>query len=156
MKKIETLEDLLAWDDFKEFTKATLKLVGEEDICYVSKDKLEFKIDAGTWKGHAFLAGKKGDLAMKKLKSKGVIFREATCSAKGKQLTMGEIKPPKLFKEAEKLFLKLKLGYKVSKQDGAGDGGGKKEMPPEERKKKIDELRKMETNIDRIMGAMDV
>ncbi len=118
MKLIESLEHLQSLKDFREFTKESLLLVTNDDVCYVSKDKIDFDEEGKTWRGHAFLAGKKGVLAMKKLKSKGVIFREARCQKNGKNLTIGDIKPPKLHKEAERLFLKLKLGYKLSQQVG--------------------------------------
>ena len=53
-------------------------------------------------------------MSIKKFKKDGLIFREGLCSRKGKELEVSGFKLPKLTKESEKTFLKLKLGYKLN------------------------------------------
>jgi hypothetical protein len=153
MKKLDSVDELKEWEHYREFLKESLKLLDDEEPCFVSKDKVEFEVEEGkTWNGHAFLAGKKAILSVKNLKKGGVIFREGLCKREGKDLHISGIKPAKLCKEAEKTFLRLRLGYKVIPMDEPEDQDAA--MTPEVRKKKVDELQKLQTDLDRLLAAL--
>ncbi len=175
MKKFESVEELQVWEDYREFTKVTFKLLDGEAPFFVSKDKLEFDIDGKVWKGHALLAGKKAEIAVKSLKKSGVIFREGVCTRSGKELEVSDLKPAKLRKEAEKTLKKMRLGYSIAGADAEDDteddapGGpqaaaasatqgtapGKRPMSAEVRSRKVAELKKMEADIDRLLAALN-
>ena len=155
MKLLESVEELKSWDTYRTYMKESLKLLDGEAPAYISKDKLEFDVEGKPWKGHAFLAGKKAIMSIKKFKKDGVIFREGFVTRKSKELQVSGFKIPKLIKESEKTFLKLKLGYKIvsTGAEGGGEAGGEK-LTPERRKEMVSGLSKMETDIDKIMSAL--
>ena len=62
-------------------------------------------------------------MSVKKFKKDGVIFRVGLCTRQSKELHVSGFKIPKLIKESEKTFLKLKLGYKIIALDGEGAEG---------------------------------
>jgi hypothetical protein len=155
MKKIQSADDLKVWEEYRELTKGSLKLVDGEAPCFVSKDKLDFTVAGKPWSGHAFLAGKHGVLAVKALRKEGVLFKEGVCRLEGKDLHVRDL-PGKLAKEAMKTVLKLHLGYKLAVSEEAptvpdGDLGAPAESG---RRQKMEELRKLETDLDRILSAL--
>ena len=158
MKIVQTTEELRDWQGYREFLKKTLLLLDGQEPCFISKVKQEFDVEGKPWKGHALLAGKKGILSVKKLKAQGVLFRETTLTRQGKSLTLGPIEPPKLAKEAERLFIKLKLGYKLATGAGTaepegGDDGGR--MTPAARAETVSELLDIEAELDQLIGALE-
>jgi hypothetical protein len=122
VKWIESVEELEAWEEYRQFLKDQLKLVDGEAPIFVSKLKRSFEIEGKPWKGHAVLAGPKAIQSVKNLKKEGVLFLEGTVRRKGKDLDVEGILP-KLLKESQKTFLKLRLGYKIVGVDEADDAG---------------------------------
>ena len=122
MKLIDSKETLLTWSAYREFLKLQFKQAADGEPFYVSKVKLEFDLEGKPWKGHAVLAGPKAILAVRQLKKEGVVFREGTAALDGKEFAVEGL-APKLLKEASKTLLKLRLGYKVSGEDGDDEDG---------------------------------
>ena len=124
MKLLESKEELLAWEKYSNFLKLQLKRITKPGPFFVSKEKIEFEIKGRPWKGHAVLAGPKASQCVRKLKKDGLIFREGTCSRKGRDLTFGgpQLKD-RYVKESEKTMRKLRLGYtlehKKEEEEGA-------------------------------------
>ncbi len=165
MKQIESLEELKSWEAYQQFVKTSLKLLGDEEPAFISKDKLDFEISGSPWSGHVFLAGKKAVVSVQKFKKEGVIFREGLCTRSNKELHLSGFTPAKLVKEAKKTLLKLKLGYEIhggedalTEPAGAGEAGGTDEaafkLTPERRKEILQDLSRMESDIDRLMAAL--
>jgi hypothetical protein len=156
MKKFESADELKVWEEYREFSKASLKLVDGDTPCFVSKDKLDFTVAGKPWSGHAFLAGKHGVITVKLLKKEGVLFKEGQCRLEGKDLLVRDL-PGKLAKEATKTVMKLHLGYKVVVQSEEsasvpGDGNGAATAAP--RGKKLEELKELEANLDRLLAVL--
>ena len=115
---LESLKALTAWEEYHPFMKERLKQLPDgETPFYLSKEKLAFDQDGKPWKGYAVLIGPKAEIAVRKIKKDGVLFREGTCTVKGKVITVRGI-AAQLLKHAQKTFKQLKLGYKVG---GLGD-----------------------------------
>ena len=51
MKLLESKKELEEWETYRTYMKESLKLVDGQVPCFISKDKLEFKIDGKPWKG---------------------------------------------------------------------------------------------------------
>jgi len=157
MKQFTSLDELLDWEQYLEFSKLTLKALDGEGPCFVSKDKLSFEIAGKPWNGHAFLAGKFGLLSVKELKKGGLLFKEGTCRCEGKDLFVSGI-PPKLSKEALKTILKLRLGYKLivpdeeREPDAVEVSAGPTATDP--RRKNLEQLRKLGSDLDRLLAAL--
>ena len=121
--KIESLDELLSWANYKTFMKERLKQVPTEDCpFFISKTKLDFDENGKKWSGFAVLVGVKGQIAVNKLKLKGLAFREALCSLNAKAFTVPGLDPTKA-KQAELTLKHLKLGYSmagVSSDDQSG------------------------------------
>jgi hypothetical protein len=163
-----SIDELKSLDDYREFMKESLKLVGADEPAYVSKEKFEFDVNGRPWMGHLFLAGKKVAVAIPKLRSGGVMLREGTCSRQRKELHVGGFKAAKLYKEIEKTFLKLKLGYRIVAEDpdAAADESASAAAPaaaaatdaaklaPERRQEIVKDLEKMERDIERLLAAL--
>ncbi len=169
MKLIESKEALQSWEDYQEFLKLQLKLLeGPGAPFLVSKEKVRFESEGKAWNGHAVLAGPKGPNCARKLQKEGVLFREGTCGKEGKQLQVDGL-DSKLVREAAKTITKLLLGYKIAglEEDeeepassaasaGAGEGtSGASATAPEVRVKKVDELKKLGTDIERLLAALN-
>ena len=123
---LENLEALKNWTEYRTFMKERLKMVPASDCpVYVSKEKVDFQIDGKPWRGFAFLAGPKGQIAAKKIKKEGVLWREATASLQSKEFTIEGLSPQHL-KQVGLTLKKLKLGYTV-----AGGGEGEEEAGPD-------------------------
>ena len=155
MKLIESLEDLQSWEDYKEFMRGQLKLLGgASEPCFVSKDKISFDMAGKSWNGFAFLAGPKATLCVRKLKQEGVICREGTCSREGKELRIDGL-DPKFLKGAAKTLKKLLLGFKIAGVEEEGEEGNADESAtPEARAKKVQELQKLSTDLGRLLAAL--
>lgn len=121
MKQLESAKELEDWSTYRQYMKESLKLVDGEVPAFISKQKLDFSVDGKPWKGHAFLAGKKARQSVQKLKKDGMMFHEGLCTRESKELSLRDFKLPKLIKETEKTFLKLKLGYTVAGGGAADD-----------------------------------
>ncbi len=153
MKILQSRNELENWEEYRQYMKESLKLMDDSGApAFISKDKIEFTIDGKPWKGHAFLAGKKADMSVKKLKKEGIIFREGVCFRKAKDLTVTDFLP-KLVKESQKTFLKLKLGYSLEAIDAADDADDQS-LSPERREELLTDLGKLEKDIDKILGAL--
>ena len=157
MRKIDSLDQLEAWEHYREFSQENLKSLDGEEPCYVSKDKVDFKIDGKPYSAHAFLAGKNAHLAVQSLKKQGVIFKEGLCRPDRKDLRI-TVLSDKLVKEAAKTVLKLHLGFKVVEpleQQDLQTEAKSGPMEPQARRKKLDELRQLGTDIDRLLAALN-
>ncbi len=148
VKLIDSKETLQSWSEYREYLKLQLKLASGEGAFFDSKVKLEFSMDGKPWKGHAVLAAPKAELAVRQLKKEGVVFREGTCTLQGKDFVVEGI-ASKLLKEAAKTFLKLRLGYKVSGQDGEGG------EEPDEASQGTEDLRKQAAKIAQAVTIWD-
>ena len=156
MKLIETTEDLESWENYQDFMKLQLKqLDATSQPCFISKDKVDFDIDGDTWSGYAVLAGPKGEMAVRKLKTQGVTFREGTCSREAKELRIAGL-DPKFVKGAAKTIKKLLLGYKVAGGEDEGDDAAAPQgSAPEARAKRAQELQKLSGDLDRLLAALN-
>lgn len=113
VKRIETQEHLTKWEDYKDFLKQHLKRVrDDEDVIYVSKNKVDFDVEGRPWSGHAVLAGPMAQMATKKLKRHGITFREGACKRAGRNLEIGGL-DSRFLRGAKKTFAKLKLPYRI-------------------------------------------
>jgi hypothetical protein len=156
MKLIESKEDLESWENYVDCMKLHLKqLDAAGGPCFISKDKVDFDMDGDTWTGYAVLAGPKGEIAARKLKTQGLTFREGTCSRDGKELRIAGL-DPKFVKGASKTIKKLLLGYKVAggEEDGE-DGAAPEGAAPEARAKRAQELQKLSGDLDRLLAALN-
>lgn len=159
MKLLESVEDLQSWDDYQEFTKAQLILLGGSgEPFFVSKNKLAFEIAGKPWNGFAVLVGAKGLLCARKLQKEGLIFREGVCGKLGKELQVDGL-DPKLVKEAAKTLKKLHLGYKIAGVEADGDDAAApsptETATPEARAKRLEELKKLRSDLDRILAVLN-
>lgn len=155
MKLIECLEDLQSWEDYKEFLKHQLKLLeGPGQPFFVSKERVSFDMEGKPWNGYAVLAGPKATPCVRKLQQEGVIFREGTCTRQGKELQVDEL-DRKLVKEASKTLQKLVLGYKIAGDEEDAGGGPETAEAPEARVKRMDELKKLTSDLDRLLAALN-
>ncbi len=125
MTTLRSLEDLKNWEEYRDFFRAQLKLLDEEDCpVYVSKAEIDFEIDSGPWSGHVLLVGKKAEAVVQKLRKEGVSFREGICSKRGKTLVVDEL-PDALVKAARRTLQKLLPGLKIlSGEDAQEDDEG--------------------------------
>jgi hypothetical protein len=161
VKLIESEEELQSWEDYREFLKVQLKLLaGTGESFFVSKQKVAFEIAGKPWNAFAVLLGPKGLLSARKLQKEGVIFREGTCGRDGKELRVDGL-DPKLVKEAAKTLKKLQLGYKIAGVDAEGEeapgGDGAPAdgaAPPPARTQKLQDLRKLGSDLDRLLAAL--
>jgi len=113
VKRIESEEHLTKWEDYKDFLKQHLKRVrDDEDVIYVSKNKVDFDVDGRSWSGHAVLAGPMAEVATKKLKRFGITFRTGVCKRAGRDLEIGGL-DSRFLRGAKKTFSKLKLPYRI-------------------------------------------
>jgi hypothetical protein len=159
MKLIECTEDLQSWDDYHEFMKSQLNLLaGAGEPFFVSKDKFSFDIAGKPWNGFAVLVGTKGTPCARKLQKEGLIFREGTCSRQGKELSVNGLEP-RLVKEAAKTLKKLLLGFKIAgveaDDEGAAGAPATDGATPEARAKRVDELKKLKTDLDRLLSVLN-
>ncbi len=155
MKLIESLEDLQSWEDYKEFLKHQLKLMeGPGQPFFVSKEKISFDIDGTPWNGYAVLAGPKGAPCARKLQKEGVLFREGTCTRQGKELQVDGL-DPKLVKAASKTLKKLLLGYKIAGVEDDAEGAPAPGRASEARGKRLDELKKLKSDLDRLLAVLN-
>jgi len=117
VKLLETKDQLLEWEEYRAYLKLNLKRITREQGFFVSKDPLEFQINGKPWRGYAVLAGPKSDQCVRKLKQDGIRFQTGTCSRQGREIKIGagDLKDKHL-REAEKTFLKLRLGYKLLRE----------------------------------------
>jgi len=155
MKLIESEEDLLDWETYKDFMKVQLKLLDGAGVpCFVGKDKVEFDMEGSTWNGVPFLAGPKATICARNLKKDGVTFREGTCSKEGKELRIDGL-DPKFLKGAAKTLKKLVLGYKIRGAEEEGDDeAASAGATAEERAKRSQELNKLSGDLDRLLAAL--
>jgi hypothetical protein len=160
VKLIECLEDLQTWDDYKEFLKIQLKqLEGSGEPFFVSKEKISFDCEGKSWNGFAFLTGPKATPCVRKLQKEGVIFREGTCTRQGKELAVEGL-DRKLVKEAAKTLKKLVLGFKIAGAEEEEEGGASSPdaggaAASEGRGKKVDELKKLRSDLDRLLAVLN-
>jgi hypothetical protein len=180
VKPPASIDELRSFDDYREFMQESLKILGEDEPAYISKEKFEFEMKGGKpWMGHLFIAGKKMSVAIPKLRSGGVMLREGTCTRLRKELHVGGFKKSKLYKELERTFLKLKLGYRIvvddaeaAEDDDAADEAAPAARPssassgasaaatdgaklaPERRQEIVKDLEKMERDIERLLAAL--
>ncbi len=117
---LQSLEELQSWDTYRAFLKIQLKLLASGDTFFVSKNKVEFELRGKPWTGYAFLFGKKGEMAVLKLRKEGVLFREGTCTLEGKEIALEGLADT-LVRGAGKTLKKLLLGYKIRGGDDEED-----------------------------------
>src|ERR1044072_2975316 len=92
MATIESLAELVIWDEYKDFTKERLKQLPSGDAPFlVSKTKVDFKVGGSVWKGFAVMVGIKGATTAKVLKKEGLQFREGKCKVQGTELTITDL-----------------------------------------------------------------
>jgi hypothetical protein len=156
MKLIESEADLQNWETYKDFMKVQLKLLdGGGAPCFVSKDKVSFDLDGSPWNGVAFLAGPKATICMRNLKKDGVTLREGTCSREGKVLQIDGL-DPKFVKAAAKTLKKLVLGYKIrGAEEESDDEAASEGAAPEVRAKRMQDLHKLSSDLDRLLAALN-
>ena len=156
MKLIESLEDLQSWEDYKEFLKIQLKqLEGSGEPFFVSKEKVSFNSEGKSWNGFAFLTGPKGTICARKLQKEGLIFREGTCKRDGKELTVDGL-DRKLVKEAAKTLKKLVLGFKIAGvEEEEAEGALGTAGAPDARGKRLEELKKLSADLDRLLAVLN-
>ncbi len=153
-------DKLKVWEEYREYLKESLKLLEGEGPCYVSKSKFEFEINGNPWLGQVILAGKNADKLARSLKP--LAFKKGSCSLQSKDLVITELEPPKLIKDAAKTLVKLNLGYRILFQDDEAAGPDLDERPtagaaaaPEARRTKVDELRKLGADIERLLTVLN-
>ncbi len=115
--KIESIEELLSWANYKTFMKERLKQVPTEECpFFISKLKVSFDENGKKWSGFAVLAGAKGQVAVNKLKLKGMTFHESLCSLDSKAFIVPGLDPTKA-KQADLTLKRLKIGYSMAGVD---------------------------------------
>ena len=123
MKLIETKEDLLKWEEYRDFLKLQLKRITRPEAFYVSKDKLVFDRNGTPWRGHAVLTGPKAQQCVRRLTKAGVLFREGECTRKGREISFnGEKLKDRYIREAIRTFEKIRLGYKLEHKEEEPEG----------------------------------
>ncbi len=125
---IDSVEKLQDWQEYRTFLKMRLKLLEGSGPIFVSKKKQDFSIDGKPFRGHAVLAGPKADQSVKKLIKAGILFEQGTVTRQSKNLLVDGLEK-KFMKEAAKVFLKLKLGYKLLGPGGEDDLEAEGEEP---------------------------
>jgi hypothetical protein len=154
---IECLEDLQSWDGYKDFLKIQLKqLEGSGEPFFVSKEKISFDCEGKSWNGYALLTGPKATPCVRKLQQEGVLFREGKCTRQGKELQIDGL-DRKFVKEAAKTLKKLVLGFKIAgvEEEGEGVAGAPDAGTLDARGKKVDELKKLRSDLDRLLAVLN-
>ncbi len=103
------------WKAYRAFLKAQLKRVPPEGgPFYVSRRKVEFDVDGKPYKEHAALLGRENKVkpVVMALKQEGTLLSEGRVVPQGKTLTVSRLKRAQV-KGAIKLFVKLRLGWKI-------------------------------------------
>lgn len=119
---------LTDWTAYRNYMKIELKKLGPGEPVYITKKKLKFKDEKGKeFPGYALLPGIKAKQSYMKCKQGGIQFHEGTCTLEGKKLHLNGFPEDKFVKEALKLFMKLKLGWKIAPPGGEGAGGAEGE-----------------------------
>jgi hypothetical protein len=155
VKLIESLKDLQSWEDYKEFLKVQLKLLeGPGEPFFVSKERIAFDLGGKPWNGFAFLTGPKGTHCKRKLVKEGVLFREGSCTRQGKELLVDGLEP-RLVKEAAKTLKKLVLGFKIAGIEEETEGAPATAGASEVRGRKLDELKKLRSDLDRLLAVLN-
>jgi len=124
MSTIESLSELVIWDEYREFMKERFKQLPSGDVpLLVSKTKIDFKIGSSVWKGFAVMVGIKGASTAKILKKDGVQFREGKCQVQGTELMVSDLDGSAV-KAAADTLQKLHLGISITGVDGEDDSKG--------------------------------
>ena len=122
MSTIESLSELVIWNEYREFTKERLKQLPSGDSPFLlSKTKVDFKIGSSVWKGFAVMVGLKGVAAAKLLKKDGLQFRDGKCQVQGTELVVSGLDDAAV-KAAAETMQKLKVGFSISGVEDAEDG----------------------------------
>lgn len=160
MNKLDSLERLTTWEEYRLYSKACLKQLDGESPCFVSKDKVRFDLGGQAWAGHAFLVGRTAPRAAKALKKEGVLFKEGVVRPEGKVLHVAGL-PEKLVLGARRALIKLRLGHELVAASGASGASGASDEPaeaggmgPEVRRRKVVELKKLGADLDRVLAAL--
>src|SRR2546422_436895 len=123
MSTIESLSELVIWDEYRDFMKERFKQLPSGDVPFLlSKTKIDFKIGGSEWKGFAVMVGVKGAAIAKILKKEGVQFREGKCQVQGTELVVSDLDGSAV-KAAAETLKKLKLGFSIAGVEDAGDDG---------------------------------
>ena len=122
MSTIESLSELVIWNEYREFTKERLKQLPSGDSPFLlSKTKVDFKIGSSVWKGFAVMVGIKGVATAKLLKKDGLQFRDGKCQVQGTELVVSGLDDAAV-KAAAETMQKLKVGFSISGVEDAEDG----------------------------------
>lgn len=123
MMTLTSLDELLDFALYRVFLRERLKRLSEQrEPVFVSKARLDFRVNGSAWKAHAIVFGKKSRPMAQTLRKEGAPFLEGVGFAEGRRLVL-EGFPDKHVAGARRTVERLKLGCEVV-------GGGAVERAP--------------------------
>ena len=120
MVMLDSLDQMLKFDDYRVFMRERLKrLSTEKEPIFISKARLDFDLNGSAWKSHGLIFGKKSRTMAMKMRKEGAMFLEGVCYSDGKSLVI-EGMSDKFVEGAQRTLKRLKLGFEAVPAGGAG------------------------------------